>query len=333
MIPTALYDAYTTALTENDRQARAALAAIIAQLDPEDINGVRDTLLEAYPALVKLYGERAAQVALEFYAGVREAQKVPDLFYMSLPTDEFELVEQDAVADVRREVGGLYSGKSTMDSFTSNMQKLATKRTIGMADTTLNQLAMADPAHPKVALVPHAGACGWCVLIGSRGFTNAEKAMDNMRHDGCKCTKVVDFDRKNPALQGYDPDELYGYYDDATRNEKFYEEWNAMSDEERSKYVRRVRDPHTGVVKEHPGDWSTYVRNRTVQEMNVLLGNTKQSKKGAVSSDGFIHHVDTSTIYKGHWGGTPIKKSHPMGTDPEMSKRADALLRKHGIRK
>lgn len=329
MIPTELYESYTTALMENDRQCRAALAAVIAQVDPGDIDALRDALLEAYPALVKLYGTRAAQVALEFYTAVRDAQNVTAPFYAYLPTDEIDDGGKVAIADVRREIGGVYSGKTTVGSFTSTMQQLATKRTMEMADSTLYALANADPAHPKCALVPHPGACGWCVMLGSRGFTNTEAAMKNMRHDGCKCATVVDFDKNNPALEGYDPRALYDVYDDATRNAKFYDEWNAMSDEERAKYVRRTRD-RTGAVSEKPGDWTTYARNRTIQEMNVLLGKTKSSKKGAVSADGFIHHVDTSKIYRGRWGGTPYKKAGLNGTDPEMVARAEAILKKSG---
>ena len=312
MIPASLYDAYGAALTENDRQARAALAAIISGLDPSDINAIRDTMLEAYPALVKLYGERAAQVAMEFYIGVREAQRVTAVFYPYLePMGESERTE--CIADVRREIGGLYSGKSDIGKFLSTMQGLATNRTMSFADRTLYSLANADPAHPKVALVPHAGACGWCILIGSRGFTNTEQAMENMRHDGCKCTTVIDFDRSNPALEGYYPDDLRQYYDEATHNQKFADEWNAMSKEERAKYVRRTRD-RTGAIKEHPGDWGTYVRNRTVQEMNVLLGNTKSSKKGAASSDGFVHKVNVSTTWRHRWGGDSLRGGY-MGSD------------------
>jgi len=118
MIPTALYNDYNTALAENDRQAKAALASIVTALDPSDIDAIRDTMLEAYPALVKLYGVRAAQVALEFYKAVREAQGVSSWFMPELPPESDMYDEAEAIADVRREVGGLYSGKSTLDGFT-----------------------------------------------------------------------------------------------------------------------------------------------------------------------------------------------------------------------
>lgn len=322
MVPAELYNAYSTALSENDRQARAALAAIMSQLDQDDVDGIRNALLQSYPALVRLYGTRAAQVALEFYMGVREAQKVASPFYAYLPTDEFEEVDEAAVADVRREVGGLYAGQSTLDSFTSTMQGLVTKRTMGMADSTLYALAQADPAHPKAAFVAHLGACGWCILMSSRGFTNTEEAANNMRHENCKCTVVVDFDRNNPALRGYDPGEHYAEYsryaNDPEFQKKVYDEWNAMSDEQRAKYVRRVRD-RTGAVKEHPGDWSTYVRNRTVQEMNVNLGHTQKT------------WVDRYGSPRGASQQVTAGSAH-AGTDPEMSKRADDILKALGIR-
>lgn len=284
MIPTALYNSYSAALTENDRQCRAALAAVISRLDPDDIDGIRDVLMEAYPALVRLYGRRAAQVAVEFYSSVRDAAEVNRPFAPTLPTAVITAGVADALRDVGRIVGGLYSGKSTIESFSSSMQQMASTRAMRMADSTLHALANADPAHPKVALVPHAGACAWCVLIGSRGFTNSENAMDHMRHDGCKCVTVVDFDRDNPALEGYDPfdymDEYAALRDDVDFEKQLIEEWNSMSEAEKARYVRRTKTSK-GEPKTVPGDWSTYRRNRTLQEMNVLLGRTKSSRIGA----------------------------------------------------
>lgn len=273
MIPTELYDAYTTALTENDRQARAALAAIVAQLDPADVDGIRDAMLEAYPTLVRLYGTRAAQVAMEFYSEARGISGVQSAFAPTLPLSDMSGEVDEAEGDVRRLVGGLFDGKSTIGAFSAAMQQMASTRTMRMADSTIYALANADPAHPLVALVPHAGACGWCIMLGSRGFTNTKTAMEHMRHDGCKCEVVADFDTDNPALEGYDPDAMYQLYRESSTDadmKQWQDEWNAMSSEERAKYVRRTRD-RTGAIKEIPGDWSTYVRNRTVQNMGKYM--------------------------------------------------------------
>ena len=58
--------------------------------------------------------------------------------------------------------------------------------------------------------MPHAGACPYCMMLGSRGLEyNSKKTVMASRHDGCGCTPVVDLDRKNPKLKGYDPDALY----------------------------------------------------------------------------------------------------------------------------
>lgn len=274
MIPRALYDDYTAALTENDRQARAALSAIVAAIGEDDIDALRDAMLEAYPALVRLYGERSAQVALEFYMGVREAQNVSTAYYATLPALELDSFYGETVSDVRREVGGLYSGASTISAFVSTMQDMATKRTMQLADSTLYSLSIADPTRPLFALIPNPDACAWCVMLGSRGFTNPDGALEHMRHDGCRCAIVADWDAKNPALEGYDRWKHFDVYYDANteaNKRKWLDEWYSMPKDEKAKYVRRRRDPKTGKVKEYPGDWSTYARNRMVQEMRKIM--------------------------------------------------------------
>ena len=83
---------------------------------------------------------------------------------------------------------------------------------MGYADATIQGNAMADPAHPRWALVPHAGACDWCRMIGSRGFVFKSSATAGAeRHPSCRCIPVADFS-DSPALDGYDPAALYDEY-------------------------------------------------------------------------------------------------------------------------
>ena len=88
----------------------------------------------------------------------------------------------------------------------------AVQRAMGYADATIQGNAMADPAHPRWALVPHAGACDWCRMIGSRGFVFKSSATAGAeRHPSCRCIPVADFS-DSPALDGYDPAALYDEY-------------------------------------------------------------------------------------------------------------------------
>ena len=88
----------------------------------------------------------------------------------------------------------------------------AVQRAMGYADATIQGNAMADPARPRWALVPHAGACDWCRMIGSRGFVFKSSATAGAeRHPSCRCIPVADFS-DSPALDGYDPAALYDEY-------------------------------------------------------------------------------------------------------------------------
>lgn len=272
MIPDALYEDYDSALMENVSRCRSTLLKLVANLGTGNVDAMRDALIAAYPRLVSMFGSIAAQVTQEFYQNLRLSQVGAYLPQEAVPVPHFD--DDVAIADVRREIGGMYSGKTTADAFASKIGDLAEKRVMQASDDMLEALANADPKNPKVALVPHPGACAWCVMIGSRGFTNNEDAMGNMRHDGCKCTTVVDFDKDNPALKGYDPNKYYEIYRQAATREndhRFLEDWQSMPLAERQRYVKRVRDPHTGKVKEYKGSWSAYKRNRTVQEMRRVM--------------------------------------------------------------
>ena len=129
------------------------------------------------------------------------------------------------------------------------------------ADATIIGNASRDPAHPLFALVPHAGACGFCIMLGSNGFVYHSRAKANAsRHPNCRCRPVVDFDTENPALAGYDPDAMHGAYSDARAavEDDARAEWDAMSEEERAKWK-----------VDGKGAYDHYLRNRIAAEMSA----------------------------------------------------------------
>ena len=90
---------------------------------------------------------------------------------------------------------------------------------MGRAESVLDAYVRADPSKPRWAIVPQPTACAFCITIASRGFTYAtERSAGRQRHDGCRCTPVVDHDVKNPALEGYDLDSLKNLYADLVDN-------------------------------------------------------------------------------------------------------------------
>ena len=233
MIPRDDFDRYDVALTTAARLARAAVEALLAG-SPQP-----DEIAEAYAELVRAYGSAAAAAAVELYRSLRASQAPPSSYEpIVFEPDDTGLLAWDVA-----------NAPSLPDS---SMQ-----RVMGYADETLLRNADADPANPRWALVPHAGACAWCRLMASQGFVYSSEA-SVARHPNCVCTPVVDFDADDPRLDGYDPGALYDEYrvaraeaEDAAR-----EEWAAMSPEERDAYKAKGR-----------GAYDHFLRNRLVQAM------------------------------------------------------------------
>ena len=180
-------------------------AACVRQLQSE-LDGVPDSELEgylrvAYAAIVKRYGKSAAQVAVEQYAETREQQQVAEAYEPTAyePTNDGLL---------RWDVSDALS-KGTETNPRVDLEALgrhSMRRTMEYADYTMDRNCAADPARAKWGLVPHAGACAWCVYIAGFGFTyNSEGTASRGRHSGCKCSLQVSFgDGGWP--DGYDPD-------------------------------------------------------------------------------------------------------------------------------
>ena len=161
-------------------------------------------------------------------------------------------------------------GNSSPEMVPHNLAARATQRTMEYADETIGRNAALDPARPRWAIVPHPGACAWCVTLGSFGFTYAsESTARGARHPSCRCTPAVDFDRDGPSLDGYDPDSMYDAYrkcQEAVRGDA-ERRWAAMSEEEHSRYTSAGRVHKDGTRGPRRVDYQAYLKSRTVKEM------------------------------------------------------------------
>lgn len=245
MVNRELFESFEKALGGNVELMRASFEAL-----PKDIEGLPPSkakayLSEAYRSLVREHGGYAAVAAMEFYELARSMSDLPTAYVTSafVPDDEGLLVY-----DARE------ASKAGFEKASQNLFQTGTQRVMEYADETLLQNSEADPAHPRWALVPRAGACGWCQMIASNGFMYSGKGKtENARHPSCRCTPVVDFDAKNPSLEGYDPGELYGRYKAARAKaeEGAWEEWESLPPEKRASYGGKGR-----------GAYDHFLRNR-----------------------------------------------------------------------
>lgn len=247
MVDRELFERYTLALSTNADMAQAELSTLLrGALADMGAKELLDALRDLWPALVAKYGDRAAQVATEFYRAQREAYG---------PATAYDPVPADADADAAR--AALFSqadGTTTPDALATALPDPLVRLVNAQADSTITSNAQADPAHPRWALVPHPGACGWCVLVASRGF-DYRRGGTVPRHNGCRCTTVADFDRASPSLEGYDPDAMARAYADARREveAQAQAEWADLSQSARNRY----RNPNTSA-------YQAFLRNKVV---------------------------------------------------------------------
>ena len=254
MIDDALFEEYASAIDANSDLLRAAVSSLESSLAGVSDRQIPQVLGALYASLVVEYGGYAAAIACEFYERQRAASGAKG-FYAPTMEDGADqaLLYYDAREAASSSVG--------LQSALGKLQGTAVQRAMEQADATIIGNASRDPAHPLFALVPHAGACGFCIMLGSNGFVYHSRAKANAsRHPNCRCRPVVDFDTENPALSGYDPDALYGSYSDARKaiEDDARAKWNAMSEEEHEKWK-----------VDGKGAYDHYLRNRIAAEMSA----------------------------------------------------------------
>ncbi len=142
---------------------------------------------------------------------------------------------------------------------------LGEMRVIKFADSTIGYNVRRDPAKPRWAIVPHPGACGWCLMVAGNGWAYSKTSVYAQRHANCKCSVAVDFNQDSPSLKGYDPARYRGIYSDAASAvaDDVTAQWNAMSTEERRQYRRKGRSAK-----------DVYMTKRVTRMMDGMTGHS-----------------------------------------------------------
>lgn len=228
MVDRELFEAYRDALGASADMAKACVGNLVARYSGELTAA---ELSQVYAALVKKLGTFAAQAALEFYRAQRELSEAAGEYEAkAYAPDDTALLAYDAAHSTPAQLPGI-----------------AVQRVLTYADETIYRNGDADPAGVRYAVVPHPGACGWCLMVGANSWGyRSRTSAENQRHPNCKCSVVADFDVKNPSLDGYDPAELQKRYSEARKavSSDVSDEWAALTDEERAEYKRPRRSAY-----------------------------------------------------------------------------------------
>lgn len=250
MIDRGRYEQYDRAVMAAVSLMDAAVSEVCRAASGLSGEGLRQALSRAYPAIVSRYGAAIAEAACEFYADVRAAEpSLPAYEPQAFPPSQDGLLAWDV------------SRALAASDAASALSASARQRAMAYADETVVRNSQRDPAHPKWAVVPHAGACPWCVMLGSNGFQYRSRGSAGAsRHPSCTCSVVADFDTRNPSLAGYDPGAMRDAWQscrDAVEADA-RAKWSAMGAGERERYARRGSP-----------SFDAYLRNRVVEEMGT----------------------------------------------------------------
>lgn len=204
MIDSDLYGSYDSALRTLDELTRRSVRYLVSLLKDYPDDQLEAALSRHLPAVVTFYGRAAAQAAVEFYREEREASGASDDYD---PKAAEPISAQWVREDVSEAMGPQRKGTSDRVSLADNLAGRAVRRVRGRADRTIIHGCKSDPANPRWAIVPHVGACPWCIMYSSWGFHyRSESSAKAQRHANCQCVVVKDSDTDNPSLEGYDPD-------------------------------------------------------------------------------------------------------------------------------
>lgn len=188
--------------------ALADLRQAFSALDLSRPERVRNELLEVVPALVREYGDVAAVVAAEWYEEVR-AREVGGSYAARLGE---KVADAAPESTVKYAAGHLFTEapEQALGVLTGSLQR----HVLYSGRDTVARNVRLDPAKPRYARVPTGGkTCAWCSMLASRGFVyHNERIASNDFHNDCDCAAVMEWDREQHHIEGYDPDTMYDQY-------------------------------------------------------------------------------------------------------------------------
>ena len=232
MVDPDLFARYQQALGTNADLTKRAVEELLSKLDDFKTLEQAEYLMANYPKLVRAYGKVAADVARQYYQESRDAHFADD-------DDATEYTAQ-AASPIQERWAAEDVQKAVQDGL-GYLPKVAVRRVMQRADQTLAYNVRHDTARGRWAIVPHPGACGWCIMVASNGWAYSERSVNAQRHDGCKCSVAIDFDRDKPYLVGYNPKAMQDAYSKCygAVKDDLQRRWHALPNERKAKYLKK----------------------------------------------------------------------------------------------
>lgn len=152
---------------------------------------VKDLIINTIPEVVKAHGTVTAELTAELYALARTNAGLDDLF---TPEPLWDPNEQQIAGSLRWSLQPINGDSYTDADYRRAVDRVRASMTRLMRQTE-SQTVMGnirrDPGKPRYRRVPEAGACGWCMMLATRGYVYTKETVGgahNRFHDRCKCS-------------------------------------------------------------------------------------------------------------------------------------------------
>ena len=234
-IPRAYVENFTLVVNRMSEDAQEKLVKALEGFEVGDIATARNEIIAIMYTLLGPYTDNVAAISAQFYDGLREWFGISDGF----------MAESVSMRDPGATDGAVRAFMETQVDGKpfEELEKLLVERVDYEMKRASNECiahnAKRDPKRPKWARIPAGGeTCEWCIMLASRGFRYQSEEVASHTHANCDCRIVPSWDRKNPAVQGYDPKE---YYEKYKHPEDFPELREARNARRRELYAERKR--------------------------------------------------------------------------------------------
>lgn len=200
-VPRAYVDAFTRSMAALSEDVRSRLADALAKVDfSAPVADVREACIAAMELFCGPYSDMAAELAAEFYDGVREMATGARLGALA----ESGRVPEATEGAVRAIMQDLVDGKPA-----EGVQRKLLDRADYEVRKSANECVRVNAERDKVryARVPSGSeTCAFCIMLASRGAVYRSEELASHAHARCDCRVVPDF---GDGIEGYDPDRYY----------------------------------------------------------------------------------------------------------------------------
>lgn len=177
---------------------------------------IKDLILTAIPEVLKAHESVTAELTAEIYALARTNAGLEDLF---TPEPVWDPNEQQIAGSLRWALQPIRGASYTDEDYLCAVERVRASMTRLMRQTegtTVAENIRRDPARPLYRRVPEAGACGWCMMLATRGHVYTKDTVGGPHHrfhDRCKCSSEPQYRGEElPELVRAARDAYYEFY-------------------------------------------------------------------------------------------------------------------------